>query len=188
MPARVRAWCALGKHHDIEVEDEVNAYFEYENGATGLFTTSTAEAPGTNRLEIAGSRGKLVCENETLTFIRNETDASEFLRTTDDRFGCPSVWNIEIPVPTPPLEHAKITRNFVNAILDGEPLVVPAREGLASVELANAMLLSSLEGRMVELPLDGPAYQAKLEQLVAESKFVKKEVRPTSLTLDGSNP
>jgi len=52
MPARIRAFCSYGKYHDIEVEDDVTAYMEYENGATGVFITTTGEAPGTNRLEI----------------------------------------------------------------------------------------------------------------------------------------
>ena len=78
MPARVRAFAGLGKHHDIEAEDDVTAYFEYANGATGVFITSTGEAPGTNRLEIAGDRGKVVAEDGKVTFIRNEIPASEY--------------------------------------------------------------------------------------------------------------
>ena len=59
MPKTVRAAVKLGKYHNIEVEDEVNAYLEYADGKTANFIASTGEAPGTNRLEIAGSRGKL---------------------------------------------------------------------------------------------------------------------------------
>ena len=51
-PSSIRAFCGIGKRHHIEVEDEVTAYLEYDNGATGVFITSTGEAPGTNRLEI----------------------------------------------------------------------------------------------------------------------------------------
>lgn len=68
MPKRVRAFCYFGKHRDIEVEDDVTAFVEYENGATGIFVTTTGEAPGTNRLEISGDRGKVVIENNELTF------------------------------------------------------------------------------------------------------------------------
>ena len=46
MPARIRAFCSYGKYHDIEFEDDVTAYMEYENGATGVFITTTGEAPG----------------------------------------------------------------------------------------------------------------------------------------------
>ncbi len=59
MPKRIRGFCDYGKFHNIEVEDDVTAFFEYANGATGLFITSTGEAPGTNRLEISGDMGNL---------------------------------------------------------------------------------------------------------------------------------
>src|SRR5215472_6441942 len=75
MPARVRGFCQLGRFHEIEVEDNVTAYLGFPNGATGTFVSSTGEAPGTNRFEIAGTRGKLVLENNRLTFTRNESDA-----------------------------------------------------------------------------------------------------------------
>jgi predicted dehydrogenase len=179
MPVRVRAHCHLGKYHEIEVEDEVTAYFEYKNGATGVFITSTGEAPGTNRLEIAGERGKLVSEGGKLTFTRNEVPAGEFSRKAKDRFAMPPVWNIEIPVAAPEESHAALIGNFAQAILEGTPLVAPAAEGLRSVELANAMLYSSLTGKTVEFPLDGRAYERLLSKLIRESQFEKKLVRTT---------
>ena len=63
MPKAIRAVCSIGKYHDIEVEDDVTAFMEFENGATGVFIASTGEAPGTNRFEIVGDRGKIVVEN-----------------------------------------------------------------------------------------------------------------------------
>ena len=62
MPVRVHGFVHFGKHHRIEVEDEVTAYFEHANGAVGHFITTTGESPGTNRLEIVGDCGKLVYE------------------------------------------------------------------------------------------------------------------------------
>jgi len=174
VPARVRGFCQLGRFHDIEVEDNVTAYLEYASGATGVFITSTGEAPGTNRLELAGTRGKLVLENNRLVFTRNETCMREFSRTARTGFARPEVWNVEIPFENAPAQHATLTQNFVDAILDGTPLIAPAEEGLASVELANAILYSSLTGQTVELPLDAAAYERKLSQLIAESRFEKK--------------
>ena len=174
MPERIRASCHLGKYHAIEVEDEVTAYLEYPGGATGVFIASTGEAPGTNRLEIAGDRGKLVAENGKLIFTRNEVPAGEFSRTTRECFGAPPTSQIEIPISGPGEQHAGILKNFIGAILDGEPLIAPAEEGIHSVELANAMLYSSLTGKTVTLPLDGRAYERKLSQLIRDSKFVKK--------------
>ncbi len=63
--------------------------------------------------------------------------------------------------------HNEITQNFVNAILDGTPLVAPAGEGIRAVELANAMLYSSLTGSTVTLPLNSDDYERKLKELIA---------------------
>ena len=94
MPARVRGFCQLGRFHQIEVEDNVTAYLEWPNGATGTFISSTGEAPGTNRFEIAGTKGRLVLENNQLAFTRNEMDMLEFSKTAKQGFVKPEVWNV----------------------------------------------------------------------------------------------
>jgi len=167
MPQRVRAFCQFGKYHDIEVEDDVTAHLEYADGLTGTFIASTGEAPGTNRLEIAGDNGKLVLENDTLTFTRNSVPASVFNRTTADMFAAPPTTTVAFPFPDHGRQHLAILRNFADAILDGAPLIAPAGEGIRSVELANAMVMSSLQERTVELPLDGAAFEKQLQQLIA---------------------
>ena len=173
MPRRVRAFCKLGARHRIEVEDQVTAYLEYDNGATGVFITSTGEAPGTNRLEIAGERGKLLVEHGKLRFYRNETPADEFLRTSSQGFGAPPVWNIEIPVPAEQPQHQVLMQGFIDAIRLGTPLLAPASEGIHSVELANAMLYSSALETTVELPLNAAAYEKELKRWIKNSKLKK---------------
>ena len=179
-PSRVRAFCQLGRFHDIEVEDSVTAYVEYPDGATGTFVTSTGEAPGTNRFEIIGEQGKVVLEHGKIQYTRNESSMFEFSRTAKSGFAKPDVWNAEIPFPAHGAEHHVIVQNFVNAILDGEKLVSPGEDGLWSVELANAMLYSSLTGRTIELPLDAKAYEEKLKELIASSTKVKAVVTTTA--------
>ena len=174
MPKRVRAFAGLGKCHNIEVEDEVTAYLEYSSGATGVFVASTGEAPGTNRLEIAGDRGKLVLEEGAITFWRTEVPVSRFLKDCPESFAKPEVSKVEIPVEGEGGQHAAITQNFVDAILDGAPLIAPAEEGIRSVELANAMLYSHFTGQTVELPLDAVAYERLLQELIANSRFEKR--------------
>ncbi len=185
MPSRVQAHCHLGKYHDIEVEDEVTAYLEYANGATGVFVTSTGEAPGSNRLEIVGGRGKLVAEGSQLTFTRNEQPCAEFSKETDKAFATPAVWNVDIPIHGGGGQHREILENFVGAILDKTPLIAPAKEGIRSVELGNAMLLSSLTGKPVDVPLNGRAFERRLKRLIKESTHVKVAVEdkgPADLT------
>lgn len=174
MPAKVRAFCQLGKFHDIEVEDNVTAYLEYPNGATGTFVSSTGEAPGANRFEIVGTQGKLVLEGDKLRFTRNESDMLAFSRSAKLGFAKPDVWHIEIPFENAANGHAVLMQNFINAIREGEPLIAPGEEGIHSVELANVMLFSSLMDRTIELPLDSGAYEHKLEQLIANSRTKKK--------------
>ena len=174
MPARLRGFCQLGRYHHIEVEDDVTAYLEWANGATGVFVSSTGEAPGTNRFEIVGTMGRLVLENNQLAFTRNETDMLKFSRTAKQGFAKPEVWNVAIPFENANLPHATMVQNFVNAILDHTPLIAPGAEGIHSVELANAMVYSSLLGETVALPLDGAAWEKRLNRLVAESKLEKQ--------------
>jgi predicted dehydrogenase len=173
MPTQVRAFCQLGQFHDIEVEDNVTAYLEYANGASGVFITTTGEAPGTNRLEICGTRGKIVVEEGNILFTRNETPSDVFLKTSKSMYDGPPVWNVQIPVDGRGGQHVEIMQNFTDAILDGTPLIAPAREGIRSVELANAMLLSALTEKTVKLPISGPVFEKTLKGLIRKARRSK---------------
>jgi predicted dehydrogenase len=174
MPKKIRAFCAIGKRHHIEVEDEVTAYFEYANGATGTFIATTGEAPGSSRLEITGENGKVVVEGGKVVFTRNKIPVTKYSRTTKEAFVGPPSKQIEIPAKGQGGLHIEVKQNFVDAILDGVPLLAPAQEGIRSVELANAMLYSSMTGKTVDLPLNAAAYERMLKKLIKTSKFVKK--------------
>ena len=170
MPESVRAFCRFGRYHDIEVEDDVTAYLEFPNGASGVFITTTGESPGTNRLEITAERGKLVYEHDRLVRTRNEIETSRFSRIAADGFRAPATTEEIIPITGHGTQHLGIMENFVSAILDGSGLLAPAAEGGHSVELANAMLHSTLTGQTVTLPLDGDAYEHQLDRLIAGSR------------------
>ena len=170
-PARVRAYCHYGKWHDIEVEDDVTAYLEYPDGATGVFVTSTADAPGTNRFEISGTMGKLVCENDTLTFFRNRMDEREFNRSNRRGFGAPEFDVIAVATDGKNPQHVGILRNFTQYMLGREALFVDGRDGLMSVELMDAMELSAWTDRMVELPVDDAEYYRELHKRMAASRW-----------------
>lgn len=169
VPKRVRAFCKFGRHHEIEVEDEVTAYLEFAGGATGTFVASTGESPGTNRLEISAQRGRVVCEGGKLSYTRNEVPVGDFSRASPQPFGRPETREVAIPVAGTGGSHVEVMQNFADAILAGKPLLAPAREGLHSVELANAMLLSTWTDRTVELPLDAAEYECHLREQIARS-------------------
>ncbi len=183
MPKQVTAKCCFGKWHDIEVEDEVTAFLEYPNGATGVFITSTGEAPGTNRLEICGERGKVVVENSVITFHRNAEEMSKFSRKTTKLFASPETETVVIPVEGSGGQHIEIMQNFVDSIRKGTPLKAPAREGINSVELANAMIYSSLTGKPAKIPLSAAIYEKMLKKLIAGSKR-KKQVKKCAGSVD----
>ncbi|HMP76703.1 MAG TPA: Gfo/Idh/MocA family oxidoreductase [Kiritimatiellia bacterium] len=171
MPAQVLARAVPGRFHPIEVEDDVTALLEYPDGMTGVFITTSGEAPGVNRLEIAGERGLLVLDGEQLTFRRLEVPLPEYTRTAPDGYRKPQAWEIQIPVAggRGP-QHEGILRNFTNAIRHGEPLIAPGPEGLHATELINAMLLSAFSGKPVSLPLNAEAYRAWLDERRATSR------------------
>ncbi|GGJ02127.1 oxidoreductase [Alicyclobacillus cellulosilyticus] len=182
LPKRVRAFCGFGKWHDIEVEDDVTAYVEYENGATGVFITSTGEAPGTNRFELSGDRGKIVIEDGKLTFWRLRVPERQFNREYRGGFGQPECWKCEIPIQGTETGHKGITANWVSAILHGTPLLAPGEEGIRALELANAMHLSAWTDDWVEIPVDEDLYYHHLQERIRNSKY-KKPAGPAR-TLD----
>ena len=186
MPNRVRAFCTFGKYHDIEVEDEVTAYLEWSNGATGVFIATTGEAPGTNRLEIAGDMGKLTYENGRITVLQTESPVSQVNATSPNPFAVVPTTSRAIESLGSGPQHVGIIENFVRALEQGEPLIAPAEEGIHSVELANAMILSSITGQTVELPLDSQIYAKQLASLVDGSTYQKAHVRELVPDMTGS--
>jgi len=187
LPSRVHGHCAIGKYHDIEVEDEVTAFFEYDNGMVGHFITSTGETPGTNRLEIVGENGKLVYENGGLVFQRNRQSMLQYLRTSKESFGRPESWNITIPFePSPDPGHRIVLENFAMAVKSGAPLIAPASDGIEAVMLGNAILYSSLEKKPVDMPMDEEAYALKLSGLAKGSRYRKKAPAANAVASDFS--
>lgn len=171
MPTRVRAFCHEGKWHNIEVEDDVSAYLEYPNGATCLFTTSTGDAPGINRIELTGDRGRLLAENGHLTFYKLRQSEREYNATTREGFKAPEHDVIDVQLEGEFQWHPYILNNFCAAILRDEPLYIPGEEGIKGLTLSNAIMLSSWLDRTVELPLDEDLFYDELMKRAATSRF-----------------
>lgn len=182
MPERVRSFVGFGKHYDIEVEDDVTAYMEYENGATGLFVTCTAEVPGTNRLEISGSRGRIVVEDDKLMFDRCVVDEREFNKNNTIPFGKPEVWKCEIPIDySLNTQHTGILQNFTNAVENGDELIAPGKEGIFGLTISNAIHMSAWSDDWVyPKTLDEDLFYNMLDEKIKNSKFVKHTVESTA--------
>ncbi len=171
MPSRVRGFCQYGRWHDVEVEDEVTAFLEYENGATGVFITTTGEAPGTNRLEISGTRGMLTCENDRLTFKKLGEDSLAWSKTCQGGFKKPPMETIEVQTDGKNEQHAGIINNFANSLLGLEELFVDGKEGINGVELMNAIELSGWRGGApVSIPVDEEEYLRELNEKCKNSR------------------
>ena len=171
MPSRVQAFCHEGKWHDIEVEDDVTAYLEYPNGATGVFITTTGDAPGTNRFEVSGTRGKIVCENNKLTFFKLSCDLAEYTRTEPQGFKKPDCEVIEVETDGINLQHVAVLNAFAAHILRGEKLVAEGYEGINGLTLSNAMHLSSWLGHAVDVPFDEQLFLDELNKRRATSRL-----------------
>lgn len=187
MPDHVRSICSFGRYHEIEVEDDVTTVMRYKDGKTAVFITSTGEAPGTNRLEITAERGRVVVEDGKVQWLRNEMPMTEFSHTTDKGFDKPETWNIDIPAADNGEQHNGILKNFTAAVLDGAPLIAPAEEGLHSVELGNAMLMSAFLDKEIDVPLDGAQFEELLKEKIATSKYKDKAATVRSTTSDFSS-
>ncbi len=175
MPQRVRAFCHFGKYHDIEVEDDVTAYVEYANGATGVFVTSTGDAPGSNRFEISADRGKVVIEDGQLTFWRLRQSERQFNKEWKRGFGEPECWKCSVPTgQLKGSQHRAVTENWVNSIRKGTPLLAPGIEGINGLQLSNAMHLSAWTDDWVSIPVDEDKYYAYLQERIKNSTFKKK--------------
>lgn len=186
MPTRVRAFCRFGHYRDIEVEDDVTAYVEYANGASGVFITTTGEAPGTNRYEVSGDRGKVIIENDKMTFWRLRTPEPEFNQTFKGAFGAPECWKCDIPIYGQMTGHDGIMMDWVKSIQHGTPLLAPGEEGIHGLTLSNAMLLSTWTDNWVDLPIDEELFLSELNQRIETSRYQKPKAEATSGTVDMS--
>ena len=186
MPKRVRSFMAFGKYHNIEVEDDVTTYMEYDNGATGVFITSTADSPGTNRFEILGDRGKVVIEEGQLKFWHLPVSERQFNREYTGGFGEPESWKCEIPVQGTETAHLGIMKDWVNAIRNGTDLLAPGIEGINGLTLSNAMHLSAWTDDWVDLPINEDLFFEKLQERIKASAYIKPEAAEKTLDVRGT--
>lgn len=186
MPDRIYAKASFGKYYDIEVEDDVMAFMEYDNGTTGEYITSTGEAPGTNRLEIACDMGNLVIENNTLVFYRNIISERKHNQINTAPFGIPECWKCEIPVDFSGGEqHVGILKNFTNALLNGDELLAKGEDGILGLTISNSIHLSAWTGETVDVKhFPDNRFYDLLQEKIQKSTIVKKDQQ---IIVDNSN-
>lgn len=187
-PKRVRAFCYFGKRRNIEVEDEVTAYMEYENGLVATYITSVSEYPGTNRLEIVGENGKLVYEQNHITLYKTAVGESQFNLETQSGTGPIPMEKYDIPFTPSAVSdcQGEMISNWVDAALYGTPLIAPGYEGIRSLAMINAMYLSQWKDKWVELPFDENEFMEELQERIQTSTYRKQSVASAEFDMDRS--
>ena len=170
MPKVIDVRMHFGKWHDIEVEDDVTAYVEYENGATGTFITTTGDTPGTNRLEIVCDGGTIITDGGSITLRKLEIPESEFTRINKTAFACPRCQTVPVETDGQNPQHVGVVNAFAAAILRDEPMIADGREGLNGLLISNAMHLSAWTGKPVTLPFDEVLFRDLLMEHVKTSR------------------
>jgi len=171
MPKKVTAFLKYGQWHDIEVEDDVTAYVEYENGATGTFITTTGDVPGSNRFEITCEGGKLIAEGGKLKMWKLAVTEPEFSKTNTYPFAKPDMEVTEVELDGTHPKHPGVLNAFAAAVLRDEPMIADGREGINGLTLSNAMHLSAFLGKTVEIPFDEELYYEELKKRIDNSRL-----------------
>ena len=187
MPSKIWARAGFGKYHNIETEDDVTIFMEYANGMTGTYITSTGEAPGTNRLEIACDMGKVVVEQDKIHFTKNEISEREFDKINTKPFGSPEKTEIDVVVEGENPEHKGILIDFSEAVFSGKELLAPGYEGVKGLTISNSAHLSAWTGEVVDVDnFPHEKYYELLMEKIEKSTYVKPEVKKQVVNLDGT--
>lgn len=187
MPTKIHAKLHFGKWHNIEVEDDVSAYVEYENGATGLFSTTTGDTPGTNRFEITFEKGKLIAENGELKMWECETTEKEFSKTNTNPFGAPAFTQSIVETDGENQQHVGVLNAFASAILHGTELVARGEEGINGLTISNAMHLSAWLDKEIELAsFDHELFYQELQKRINTSRRKTNVVRVDKVNMQDS--
>ena len=185
IPVRLHSHMRFGQWHDIEVEDDVTTYMEYQNGATGVFIASTGDAHGTNRFEIQMDRARFIVEDNRLSMLEYDVSEPEWSKTNKEPFAAMPAREADVEVDGQNPQHIGVLNAWAGAVLRGEPLVADGREGINGLMLSNAMHLSAFLGKTVDLPVDEDLYYTELMKRVANSRG-KAGVRSVIVDTRGS--
>ncbi len=178
MPRSIYALCAEGAHRKINVENDVMVMARYADGGQGIFTSCSHDLMGTDRLEIAFDKGKIILEGKSkATVLYYAQTEQEFGEHYDFRsFGGVLATAPETVYRTEELtdasvfceDYVEVFRSFAAYIFRDEEPIATGYAGLSQVRLANAIQLSGWTGREVQLPCDTAEYNCWLDKKIKE--------------------
>lgn len=175
MPVRVAGFCRFGRFHDIEVEDDVTAVLDFKSGQSAVLIASTGEAPGANRLDISCDRGHVLVEKTKIVLHKNRESTSAHRQREASARPLADCEELRFAPGAP--TGLTLLRNFVASIRGAEPLLAPAAEAARAVEVANAILWSSLLGHPLDLPIDGSRFTLVLRELMRGEHGLRRAAR-----------
>ncbi len=170
MPVKVMAKIKYGKWHDIEVDDDVTAFVEYENGATGVFVTTTGDGSGSNRLEIQMDKCQIIVDGNDIKMVEYDISEPEHSKANTDPFGPVPKHETEVTHGGKAPHHPAVLNAWADHILRGGKMIAEGCEGINGLTLSNAMHLSSWLDREITLPLDEELFYEELMKRVATSR------------------
>lgn len=166
MPTSVLARCAtVGRR--IQVENEAELFLAYPNGSHGHFIASAHECPGTNLLEICGTKGKIIVREdsqvEVLHLAQDERDFSKSCTAPFEK--APSfTQTLSFDDSDNKIQQAETIQNFARAVFGQEPIQCSLEDGLRSLQIIHGAYLSHWQGRAVSLPADEQEFRRQMEQ------------------------
>ena len=163
-PKKVYAWTRT-LLQTIEVEDTIQAMMEWPNGGMGSIHISTAEGKRPYRLEIIGTKGTLNIAQGSIECHLFDEDIRDTITKSSEGFPQIKAHPYKVELPDGSGDHVAVYQNLRDAILEGKPLKADGKQGIQSLELANAMIYSSHHKKEVDLPLDREAYSNLLKML-----------------------
>lgn len=136
----------LSTTHDMEAEDFAIAVLRFENGARGVIEATTCCSPDLcSRVELFGTKGSVAFEDATVVKLGlNGEDRLATIEQEGERIGGGSV-----PMAISMTGHAVLIQDFVDAVRDRRPPMVPAAEARMSVDALNKIYAKAVPGQKI---------------------------------------
>ena len=185
VPDKIYAVCKT-VDRDITTENDVTAIMSYEE-FEGVFTASTHELPGTNRLEIAGENGKIVIDKRKMRYYLNKYPEPIVNQRAKRDYGNREDKKCKKRTYTYGLlrliydgingQQARVLNNFVEVLAsrDKSRLIADVIDGINGLSIINAINMSAWKGAQVKVPVDTQEYVIALNKKIAEGKSAIKK-------------
>ena len=165
MPQSLYADIPFGKYNDFAVDDEATVIMDYPDKVTGTFIISTGEGSSCERLDIVGTKGRILLDNNKLTVTQFDIDTREYGKTAD----VTSRQNLcsrteEYVFEEEERAYEIMLTNFADCVLCGKQPIAAGEDGAKTLELVNAAYLSAWKGGRVPLPIDNGEYLDALKK------------------------